>query len=46
MLPSELLHPYTPTHFLRSDDQLQLSVPITNQKLRGDCAFAAAAPRI
>lgn len=43
---SELLHLYTPTRSLRSADQLLLHVPKTNHKLRGDCAFAVAAPKV
>ena len=37
---SELLHLYTPAHSLRSANQLLLNVPRTEQKLRGDGAFA------
>ncbi len=43
---SELLHPYMPTHSLRSADQLLLNVPKTKRKLRGDRAFAVAAPKL
>lgn len=43
---SELLHPYTPTRSLRSADQLLLRVPKTRRKLRGDRAFATAAPKL
>ncbi len=43
---SELLHPYMPTHSLRSADQLFLNVPKTKRKLRGDHAFAVAAPKL
>ncbi len=43
---SELLHPYTPTHSLKSADQLFLNVPKTKRKLRGDRAFAVAAPKL
>ncbi|XP_064205653.1 uncharacterized protein LOC135262574, partial [Anguilla rostrata] len=43
---SELLHPYTPTRSLRSADQLLLRVPKTKLKLRGDRAFAVAAPTL
>ncbi len=43
---SELLHPYMPTRSLRSADQLFLNVPKTKRKLRGDRAFAVAAPKL
>lgn len=43
---SELLQPYTPTCSLRSADQLLLNVPRTGRKLRGDRAFAVAAPKL
>ncbi len=43
---SELLHPYMPTRSLRSADQLSLNVPKTKRKLRGDHAFAVAAPKL
>ncbi|XP_042341014.1 uncharacterized protein LOC121942011 [Plectropomus leopardus] len=43
---SELLQPYTPLRSLRSADQLLLSVPKTKRKLRGDRAFAVAAPKL
>ncbi|KAK0140685.1 hypothetical protein N1851_022323 [Merluccius polli] len=43
---SELLHPYTPTRCLRSADQLLLRQPKTKLKLRGDRAFAVAAPNL
>lgn len=43
---SELLHPYSPARSLRSADQLLLSVPKTKRKLRGDRAFAVAAPKL
>ena len=42
---SELLHPHIPTHSLRSDYQLLLSVPKSKRKLRGDHAFAVSAPK-
>ncbi len=42
----ELLHPYMPTRSLRSTDQLFLNVPKTKHKLRGDHAFAVAAPKL
>uniref|UniRef100_A0A3Q3C7D3 Reverse transcriptase domain-containing protein n=1 Tax=Haplochromis burtoni TaxID=8153 RepID=A0A3Q3C7D3_HAPBU len=38
--------PYIPSRSLRSADQLLLSVPRTNRKLRGDRAFAVAAPKL
>lgn len=43
---SELLHPYRPTRSLRSADKLLLSVPKTKRKLKGDRAFAVAAPKL
>lgn len=43
---SELLCPYNPARSLRSADQLLLSVPRTSRKLRGDRAFAVAAPKL
>uniref|UniRef100_A0A3P9D180 Uncharacterized protein n=1 Tax=Maylandia zebra TaxID=106582 RepID=A0A3P9D180_9CICH len=43
---SELLQPYTPTRSLRSADQLLLKIPRTGRKLRGDRAFAVAAPKL
>lgn len=43
---SELLHPYRPTRSLRSADQLLLSAPKTKRKLKGDRAFAVAAPKL
>ena len=43
---TELLHPYAPTRSLRSADQLLLRVPKTKRKLRGDRAFAVAAPKL
>ncbi len=43
---SELLHPYMPTRSLRSADQRFLNVPKTKRKLRGDRAFAVAAPKL
>jgi len=43
---SELLHPYRPTRSLRSADQLLLNVPKTKRKLKGDRAFAVAAPKL
>lgn len=43
---SELIHVYTPSRSLRSSDQLLLREPITKRKLRGDRAFAVAAPKL
>ena len=43
---SEMLQPYCPPRPLRSADQLLLTVPYTRLKLRGDRAFAAAAPKL
>ena len=43
---SELLHPYTPSRSLRSADQLLLTVPKARLKLRGERAFAVAAPKL
>ena len=43
---SDLLQPYCPSRSLRSADQLLLTVPKTRLKLRGDRAFAAAAPKL
>ena len=43
---SELLHPYTHSRSLRSADQLLLTVPEAGLKLRGDRAFAVAAPKL
>lgn len=43
---SDLIHPYAPSRALRSADQLQLVVPKTKRKLRGDRAFSVAAPRL
>lgn len=43
---SELLHPYKPSRSLRSADQLLLTVSKTKRKLRGDCAFSVAAPKL
>nr|XP_061839065.1 uncharacterized protein LOC133621161 isoform X1 [Nerophis lumbriciformis]XP_061839075.1 uncharacterized protein LOC133621161 isoform X1 [Nerophis lumbriciformis] len=43
---SDLLQPYCPTRSLRSADQLLLTVPDTRLKLRGDRAFAVAAPKL
>lgn len=43
---SELLLHYCPPRSLRSADQLLLTVPKTMLKLRGDRAFAVAAPTL
>ena len=43
---SELLEPYAPTRALRSADQLLLVVPKAKLKLRGNRAFAVAAPKL
>ena len=43
---SELLCSYIPTRFLRSDDQLLLSVPKSKRKLIGDHAFSVSAPKL
>ncbi len=43
---SQLLHPYMPTHSLRSADRRFLNVPKTKQKLRGDYSFAVAASKL
>ncbi len=43
---SELLHFNTPSRSLRSADQLLLREPKTKWKLRGDRAFAVAAPKL
>lgn len=43
---AELLHPYIPSRSLRSADQLLLTVPRTRLKLRGERAFAVAAPKL
>ena len=43
---SELLMPYSPARTLRSAEQGLLQVPRTRHKLRGDRAFAIAAPKL
>uniref|UniRef100_A0A3B3HMF5 Reverse transcriptase domain-containing protein n=1 Tax=Oryzias latipes TaxID=8090 RepID=A0A3B3HMF5_ORYLA len=43
---SELLTPYSPARCLRSADQMLLEVPRSRRKLRGDRAFAVAAPKL
>ena len=43
---AELLRPYTPARSLRSEGLVLLEVPRTKRKLRGDRAFAAAAPKL
>lgn len=43
---SDLLVPYTPSRSLRSTGQALLLVSKTKRKLRGDRAFAVAAPRL
>ena len=43
---AELLQSHTPSRCLRSADQLLLKVPKTKRKLRGDRAFAVAAPKL
>ena len=43
---SDLLEPYVPSKTLWSSDQLLLAVPKTRLKLRGNRAFAVAAPKL
>uniref|UniRef100_A0A8C7YUS4 Reverse transcriptase domain-containing protein n=1 Tax=Oryzias sinensis TaxID=183150 RepID=A0A8C7YUS4_9TELE len=43
---SELLTPYSPARCLRSADQMLPEVPRSRRKLRGDRAFAVAAPKL
>ena len=43
---SDLLEPYVPSRTLRSSDQLLLAVPKARLKLRGNRAFAVAAPKL
>ncbi len=45
-LISDLLHFHVLWRSLRSADQLCFVVPNTRQKMRGDCAFSAAAPKL
>ena len=43
---SELLSPYTTMRSVRSSNQNLLAVPRAKLKTKGDCAFAALAPRL